>query len=392
MQNDAVEQSSSGRRFRCSSCPYVSDNKSQYVYHRQFHRPRGAPYKCSQCSYNVSRRHLLNQHLSVHGLPPVGLLDGDHYASDSDAIGSEAEAEAEAAEAIEMADDEVMMAGGETSSMPISTGLSSSVVTAANTGIGSEGYTHLGLDPNTIARLPDSATVSLLDIPLTWVSRGAKFYKMFKCRHCPHVNVRKANIQEHEKRHQTKTGSGGGDNMHACSMCNYRCNNAGVLSAHVKVHQNVLGIIHALADPSRSDEEQLRQLAGVAGFKTGDVSTLMGKEAEESCSSLSSSGSAAPQPKLELLLGRPDDGKDGGKRLHFCAHCPARFLVETELLIHQRFHGVKLAYSCDVCSYTARQENHLLAHWKVHSREYQERTKVIHSFVFNYSYSLKLDN
>ena len=180
--------------------------------------------------------------------------------------------------------------------------------------------------------------------------------------------------------------------MHACSMCKYRCNNAGVLSAHVKVHQNVLGIIHALADPSRSDEEQLRQLAGVAGFKTGDVSTLMGKEAEESCSSLSSSGSAAPQPKLELLLGRPDDGKDGGKRLHFCAHCPARFLVETELLIHQRFHGVKLAYSCDVCSYTARQENHLLAHWKVHSREYQERTKVIHSFVFNYSYSLKLDN
>jgi hypothetical protein len=88
---------------------------------------------------------------------------------------------------------------------------------------------------------------------------------MFKCRHCPHVNVRKANIQEHEKRHQTKPGSaagGGGDNMHACSMCNYRCNNAGVLSAHVKVHQNVLGIIHALADPSRSDEEQLRQVAG----------------------------------------------------------------------------------------------------------------------------------
>jgi uncharacterized membrane protein len=26
------------------------------------------------------------------------------------------------------------------------------------------------------------------------------------------------------------------------------------------------------------------------------------------------------------------------------------------------------------------QENHLLAHWMVHSREYQERTKVLHLF------------
>ncbi|KAI9559687.1 hypothetical protein GHT06_013692 [Daphnia sinensis] len=373
--NDVPEQQNPGKRFRCTSCPYVSDNKSQYVYHRQFHRPRGAPYKCSQCSYNVSRRHLLNQHLCVHGLPPIGLLDGDHYASDSDPIGSEAEAEAEAADAVDMTDEDVAMTSVENQS---STASSSSTVPAVNNGVGSEGYTHLGLDPNTIARLPDSATVSLTDIPLTWVSRGQKFYKMFKCRHCPHVNVRKANIQEHEKRHLTKTGHGSGDNMHACSLCNYRCNNAGVLSAHVKVHQNVLGIIHSLADPTRPDDEQLRQLAGASGLsKLIETAAMMGKEAEESCSSLSSSSSAAPQPKLDLLLGRAEDNKDAGKRLHFCAHCPARFLVETELVIHQRFHGVKLAFRCDVCSYTARQENHLLAHWKVHSREYQERTKVL---------------
>ena len=110
-------------------------------------------------------------------------------------------------------------------------------------------------------------------------------------------------------------------------MCNYRCNNAGVLSAHVKVHQNVLGIIHALADPSRSDEEQLRQLAGVAGFKTGgEASALVGKEAEESCSSLSSSGSAAPQPKLDLLLGRAgEDAKGGGgKKVALLRSLPGR--------------------------------------------------------------------
>lgn len=240
-----------------------------------------------------------------------------------------------------------------------------------------------------MVKLADSATVSLPDIPLTWVSRGQKFYKMFKCRHCPHVNVRKANIQvrvvnqlvemepgsnlffqtqEHEKRHnQSRPGSGSGgsaagnsnagDNLHACTLCNYRCNNAGVLSAHVKVHQNVLGIIHALVgqDPMKTDEEQLRALLLPSGSSSSGGAEQEAA-ADESCSSLSSSGSA-PQPKLDLLLGRTEEEEmktNGG--LHFCAHCPARFLVEAELLIHQRFHGpIKLAFRCDVCSYTARQ-------------------------------------
>lgn len=148
--------------------------------------------------------------------------------------------------------------------------------------------------------------------------------------------------------------------MHACTLCNYCVNNAGVLSSHVKVHQYVLGIVHGLVDTSKTDEEQLRSLAG----KTDHL------ESKDS----------APQPKLELLLSGDNKNSnlsgDSPKSLHFCAHCPARFLVEPELLIHQRFHGVNLPYRCDVCSYTARQENHLLAHWKVHSQEYQERTKV----------------
>ena len=172
-------------------------------------------------------------------------------------------------------------------------------------------------------------------------------------------------LQEHEKRHQTRPSGGKttNDNMHACNICNYRCNNAGVLSAHVKVHQNVLGIIHGLADASKKDDDQLRCLAGKSE-STG--------EAEEQ-------HIFGPQPKLVLLNKEDKESSslDRNQLLHFCPHCPARFLVEAELVIHQRFHGVRLAYRCDVCSYTARQENHLLAHWKVHSREYQERTKVI---------------
>jgi len=71
----------------------------------------------------------------------------------------------------------------------------SAVQIDSSSALGSDGYTHLGLDPNFVPKLPDSATMNMTDIPLTWVSRGKKFYKMFKCRFCPHVNVRKANIQ-----------------------------------------------------------------------------------------------------------------------------------------------------------------------------------------------------
>ncbi len=219
--------------------------------------------------------------------------------------------------------------------------------------------------------------------------------------------------QEHEKRHQTHPVSGGGngsgsvgggggvggvggvgggvgakstaaENLHACTLCNYRCNNAGVLSSHVKVHQNSLGHVHGFADATRSDEDQLKRLAGRADGGQAGTGAGDGDAWDPT--------NWGPQPKLELLLAKEDAKEQQAaatttaavapsdasvKVLHFCAHCPARFFVETELLIHQRFHGAKLPYRCDVCSYTARQENHLLAHWKVHGREYQERTKVV---------------
>lgn len=97
-------------------------------------------------------------------------------------------------------------------------------------------------------------TRALPDIPLVWVSRGAKFFKMYKCRFCPHVNVRKANITEHEKMHSVRTAKsspvvtspshdgsdvkrelGAVPMQHRCPDCNYVCNNAGVLSSHAKV-------------------------------------------------------------------------------------------------------------------------------------------------------------
>ncbi|GAB0094090.1 uncharacterized protein DMENIID0001_093130 [Sergentomyia squamirostris] len=54
------------KRYNCHACPYVTDSKSQFIYHKSFHKPRGEQFKCTYCTYNVTKKHLLNQHLKLH--------------------------------------------------------------------------------------------------------------------------------------------------------------------------------------------------------------------------------------------------------------------------------------------------------------------------------------
>lgn len=61
-----VASSSRSKRYQCPACPYVTDSKTQFAYHKSFHRPRGDPYQCSECSYNVTKKHLLIQHQKTH--------------------------------------------------------------------------------------------------------------------------------------------------------------------------------------------------------------------------------------------------------------------------------------------------------------------------------------
>ncbi|XP_037977298.2 zinc finger protein 91 isoform X2 [Plutella xylostella] len=73
MDGKCLEQQplSTAKRHRCSDCPYETNSKSQYMYHEQFHRlPADTPYKCQECNYSVSKRHLLHQHMRVHGIFP----------------------------------------------------------------------------------------------------------------------------------------------------------------------------------------------------------------------------------------------------------------------------------------------------------------------------------
>lgn len=281
------------KKFQCTSCPYITDNKSQFLYHKQFHKLRGATYKCRYCSYNVSKRHLLQQHLRLHN------------------------------------DDGVLRE------------------------VKTEG-------------VPQIETQMLKDCPLVWVSKEGKFTKMFKCRFCPHLNVRKVNIQEHEKMHceHEDCSSTADEVSYSCPDCSYTCNNAGVLSAHFKVHQGINGQIHCLVDATKSDEEQINELMNKTenNFITVD-DNIENFEVDDD----------ENDTTIEITDIDPE------KILFFCQQCPARYLFEKELEAHIRFHGSRLFYRCDYCSYTARQRPHLLTHCNVHTQEYQMETKNLQS-------------
>ncbi|KAK9752125.1 hypothetical protein QE152_g4528 [Popillia japonica] len=297
------------KRYKCTECPYVTNSKSQFSYHKQFHKPKRGEYTCSTCGYNVSKRHLLHQHLKVHGFNPSS------QKQNGDIID------------LEEASDEI-----------------EEIIQSGNSSVDLQ---------------------SCPDVPLVWVSKNGKFSKMYKCRYCPHVNLRKINIQEHEKMHGTREKNPNSvrlnDTEHKCPDCNYVCNNAGVLSSHSKVHQGLYGKIHGMVDLTKSDEEQISELSQFAvyhpsmdcvGFEEEDDGELSGELAQE---------------PMEV---------SSDSVVYFCDKCPARFLKENEFYIHLRFHGARLIYKCNYCSYTARQKPHVLAHKNVHTEQYQERTKL----------------
>ncbi|XP_076040986.1 uncharacterized protein LOC143025351 isoform X2 [Oratosquilla oratoria] len=319
------------KRYVCQACPFDTRSRAKYLYHRQFHKPRGLPFKCPHCSYNVTRRHLLSQHLKVHGVSTEVDENGENNRND---------------------DEE--RSNSPSPSLTITPVTSTSVTKNDST-----------LMEGRVCNLTvkDEETMHLEDIPLVWVSKDSKFFKMFKCRHCPHVNLRKTNIQEHEKMHRQEKPSNG----YKCPKCSYVSANAGVMSAHIKVHGGSMGQCHLLADSNMSDEDQLKKLAAASTSVTITDSSIM--DAIKKLSSSSRPLIGAPEP------GEMQNQDSDEKVLYYCQQCPARFSFEKEIQIHSKFHGINLPHRCEHCNYGGRQKPHLLAHMKVHTAEYQDNTK-----------------
>ncbi|KAG1704380.1 Zinc finger protein 91 [Nymphon striatum] len=279
------------KKFFCDHCPYESDNRTQFLYHKQFHRTiRPNAHKCRFCSYSVSRLHLLRQHQKVHAL--------NDASSDSDF-----------------------------SERNIST---------------SENH-----DPGSSVKIAAIASTESKNpryndnIPSLMMKQGEELIKVFKCRYCPLVNRRRANVRVHEQMHTKDSHS-----KFVCPMCNYQCNNQGVLTAHIKIHQSNVNEV----DPYTYSVSEK------------NVPKISATE-QSSISSMKQPSNVPPHLLVSMPMPRPKYRAQNFR----CGKCTGIFKTQNDLDNHLKFHGINLPFRCHFCDYAARCKPHLHNHLRVHS-------------------------
>ena len=143
------------------------------------------------------------------------------------------------------------------------------------------------------------------------------------------------------------------------------------------MHRGFFGVIHCLVDYNKSDQEQIRELVYAIQstnsnqkVKTNDLCFDVKLIAHEF------TGDNFPKND-ELPVPVSGNSSTDCQLLSFCNQCPARFLCEPEIMNHKRFHSQKFVHRCICCSYTAKQKPHILAHDKVHMKDYQTKTNIL---------------
>lgn len=359
--------------YRCLHCAFSTHMKTQLLSHRQFHALRHLPYQCPCCTFNVNQRSQMAEHVKVHGLRCK-----ESRASSAEATSPPADA------------------SRDSSATPVRISSSPAKPASRASPAGSVYSLMVGDSPAAIESLPrlsDAQTARLTFVPLVWASRGERLFRAYKCRRCPHLSVVRAYIEQHERLHERRDSSF----AQQCGDCGYVAITAAVLAGHRRVHQHSLGRIHALVSGQDQDQEhdapseseQLKQLlpeeqrararvkvVGVGGARIQPRSASPHSQEADSGSVVADS-----DYRSQENTAAQDGGASGSvtpasdRTLYFCQRCPARFFHEKEIAIHTRFHGMNLPYGCDQCTYMARQQSHLLAHFKVHSGDYHRRTR-----------------
>lgn len=366
------------KRHMCEHCPYKTDNKTQYLYHKQFHRPNpSAPFKCNVCSYWATMQHLLTQHLRVHS------ENGEAEPSDSPKEAPK--------QFFDFFDDK-------------------------------EG-------------VPEK-------ISIVYVKKGEETVKMFKCEFCPMMNKKKANVRVHQKMHGVIINDGrfacsycnyqclnqggltnhmkvhqknldhelfnryfgssspekffGGfdeevtpppvrqrTNSYFCFKCPGIFKTARDLENHERFHGINLPLKCTYCDYRAKQKPHITQHLAVhtAEYKAKrKASTPMNVPADklplEENSDENKEVMPAPKKIDQMLLLEASELQialkktgEAAANLHKCIFCPASFSKTSILVYHVSLHGSEGEFKCTQCDYAASRGDNLRIHNLVHPKK-----------------------
>lgn len=388
---NSTPNTSSTKRHKCTECPYETNSKSQYMYHEQFHRlPADTPYKCPECNYSVSKRHLLHQHLRVHGINTKKL---------------EAELDLKLNDAkIEINLDEIPFVWVsaknefhkmykcrycsyvnsqkckipnhekihciifENSEITVYKCLECKFTCDSAVRLAEHSRTHGEIygriycpvdadipDEEQIAKLrkvieAEKHTTSEENLKEDETPNENKETKtLYFCQKCPGRFFSNEELKIHDKFHDLSF-------PHKCKSCEYSVPEETDLSGHIEVHTDeyhtktkMLKFIHSCSAAHNQPNLEL-----VHSPTTSEITWIVSTPCKNYDNETSHKGS--------------NDTKQVSKQ-YACKECPARFIKSSALTGHMALHGSNYPHKCKLCNYAVRNTGNLAKHVALHENE-----------------------
>lgn len=403
------------KRHRCEKCPYTTNSKNDFLYHKQFHRPKPtADYKCDFCDYWVSHRRLIKQHMKVH--------EENGYYSDTVATPARSEYSENS-----LVYDTVEIAA-------IKQRIIASKITPS-------------ISQSPLVSPMKIASSCSMGGRRSFLRKDGTYRKIHQCRHCPYMNIRLRNMKLHELMHGKRSAT---HPLMKCPHCDYYVGSKGLLAHHMKVHQPNYGAEYvghekekdrrdsrtsedSEMDPSIPEENKVDTLLEITRFKKYGCEKcpyasskrsrfqrhveMHGSKQKCKCdfcdysvptmnllnqhmrlhfepnqnllaaqsivnlqylpempadvalaSMITNNDSKNPvsitHDHIDLYENQPEDLEP--KKLYRCDRCPYANIRRDHLLAHLRCHMVKNEYACPYCDYSVGKTHVLVQHVKVH--------------------------
>lgn len=397
---ESVQPTTSGttKRHKCTECPYETNSKSQYMYHEQFHRlPADTPYKCPECNYSVSKRHLLHQHLRVHGIH-TKKNESEAELEASTSYHNRSEIKYEEVKDIPYVwvsarnefhkmykcrycsyvnsqkckipnHEKIHCLAFENSEVIIYKCLECKF-TCDNAGRLAEHSKRHGLlygriysnveddapDEDQIAKLRRVIELEKTTTPDDPTKEentpedGTETKMLYFCQKCPARYYIESEIKTHEKFHDLS-------HPNKCNHCEFSVAEESELATHITVHSdeyhirtNMLNFVHNSHSLYREP-----RLESIRNPETSEVAWII---------------STAPVKIIDPV--EPHnikvDTKHSSKQ-YCCKECPAKFFKSSALTYHMGLHGGEGDHKCKKCSYAVKNVGNLAKHELLHENE-----------------------